>query len=268
MRGIFKILAALFMAGTAAVSYCTLRQDNPITGESQRIGITTEQEIALGLQAVPEVAQQFGGLLNDPQITAGVEEIGQRIVQNSDAAKADYKFKFHVLADDQTVNAFALPGGQIFVTMGMLKLLETKGELAGVLGHEIAHVIARHSAEQMAKMQLTQGLTGAAVMATYDPENPSTQTGAAVAALIGNLVNMKYGREDELESDKWGIRLMHQSGYDPRAMIRVMQVLAKAGGGAQPEFFSTHPNPENRVAKIQQAIQEEFPNGVPDNLEK
>ncbi|MGZ5302546.1 MAG: M48 family metalloprotease [Bacteroidia bacterium] len=269
MRRPLKYIVAFIMAIGALISYFTLRQDNPVTGESQRIGITTEQEIALGLQAAPEMAAQYGGVVNDAQVRAGVEEIGQRIVQNSDAGKADYRFQFHVLADDQTVNAFALPGGQVFITMGLLKLLETKGELAGVLGHEIGHVIERHSAEQMAKTQLTQGLTGAAVMATYDPSDPSTQTGAAVAALIGNLVTMKYGRDDELESDKWGVKLMKQSGYDPRAMIRVMEVLASAGGGGgQPEFFSTHPNPENRVQEIQQAIAEEFPNGVPDNLEK
>jgi predicted Zn-dependent protease len=91
-----------------------------------------------------------------------------------------------------------------------------------------------------------------------------------MAAMIGQLVNMKYGRDDELQSDRLGVRFMAQAGYDPRAMIDVMQVLAEASGGAarQSEFFSTHPNPENRIAKIQEAIKEQFPDGVPEGLQK
>lgn len=265
----FRIIVGILIAIGSLISYFSLKQDNPVTGETQRIKITTEQEVALGLQAAPEMAQQFGGLINDPQTRDAVEAMGEHIVRNSDASKADYKFDFHVLADEQTINAFALPGGQIFITAAMLKLLRTKGELAGVLSHEIGHVIARHSAEQIAKQELTQGLTGAAVIASYDPENPSSMRTAAVAALIGNLVNMKFGREDELEADKWGVKLMAAAGYDPHAMIGVMEILRdNAGGGRQPEFFSTHPDPGNRIQKIQQAIAEEFPNGVPGGLEK
>ena len=269
-RSPLRYIIAIIMAIGALISYFTMRQDNPITGEKQHIGITTEQEIALGLQAAPEMAQQYGGEVNDQQVRDGVNAIGQRIVSNSVAGNSEYKFQFHVLADDQTINAFALPGGQVFITMGLLKLLQTPGELAGVLGHEVGHVIARHSAEQMAKTQLTQGLTGAAVMATYDPNDPSTQRSAAVAALIGNMINMKYGREDELEADKWGVKLMHQAHFDPRSMINVMKILQQAAGNnSQPEFFSTHPNPENRISKIETAIQEEFPDGnIPSDLEK
>lgn len=105
---------------------------------------------------------------------AVVDTIGNRIVQASELQKTGYQFDFHLLADDKTVNAFALPGGQIFVTMGLLKLLQTEGELAGVLGHEIGHVVARHSAEHMAKAKLTEGLSGAAVMAAYDPNDPKS----------------------------------------------------------------------------------------------
>src|SRR5205823_4237900 len=94
-----------------------------------------------------------------------VEQVGAEVVANSDASKTDYKYQFHLLNDDQTVNAFALPGGQVFITDALLTRLKTKGELAGVLGHEVGHVVARHSAAHMAKAQLTQGLTGAAVIA-------------------------------------------------------------------------------------------------------
>lgn len=267
--GGLRIIVALFVAIGALVSYFTLKQENPITGETQRIGISTEQEIALGLQAAPQMAEQFGGESTNAEAVAAVQQIGNRIVEQSKARNSDYQFEFHVLADDQTVNAFALPGGPIFITEGLLKLLRTEGEVAGVLAHEIGHVIARHSAEHIAKQQLTQGLTGAAVIATYDPSDPSSRNSAAVAMVIGNLVNMKFGREDELESDRWGVKLMAEAGYDPHAMIRVMEVLRDAGGGGgTPEFFSTHPNPENRIAKIQEAIQAEFPNGLPEGLER
>jgi predicted Zn-dependent protease len=148
-----------------------------------------------------------------------------------------------------------------------LSRLETEGQLAGVLAHEIGHVVARHSAEHIAKARLTEGLTGAAVIAVYDPENPSSQHTAQVALLIGQLVNLKFGRDDELESDRLGVRFMAEAEYDPRSLIRVMEILAEAGGPSrQPEFFSTHPNPENRVENIQQAIAAEFPNGVPEGL--
>src|ERR671917_1889526 len=186
------------------------------------------------------------------------------MVSRSAAGQSPYRFEFHVLDDPQTINAFALPGGQIFITEGLLKRLTTDGQIAGVLGHEIAHVIARHGAEHIAKQQLTQGLTGAAVLATYDPSNPASRGSAAVAAMIGQLVTMRFGREDELESDQLGVRFAAEAGYDPRSMIGLMKILAQSSeGGRPPEFFSTHPNPENRVARIESAIQKQFPDGVP-----
>lgn len=263
-----KLIIALIVAAVSVIGYLSQTQVNPVTGEKQRVSLSAEQEIALGLQAAPEMAQQFGGV--DPANEQLVERVGQAIVENSDAKGSPYvdHFDFHALGDSKTINAFALPGGQIFITQALLARMTTEGQLAGVLGHEIGHVILRHSAERIAKQQLTQGLTGAAVLATYDPQNPSSRNSEAVAQMIGGLVNMKYGREDELESDKYGVKYMAQAGYDPRSMIAVMKVLAESGGGGGPEFFQTHPNPENRVQKIEQAIKELFPNGVPSSLKK
>lgn len=253
-------MGRLIMAGVIAlvsiISYFASRQDNPVTGETQYIGITVEQEIALGLQAAPQMAAEFGGLDPDQQAQAVVDEVGNLIVQSSPAGRSPYEFEFHLLEDDQTINAFALPGGQIFITRALFDQLQTEGELAGVLGHEIGHVIARHSAEHIAKAQLTEGLTGAAVIATYDPENPASAGSAQVAALIGQLVNLKFGRDDELESDFLGVCFINDSGYDPSELIRVMQVLAASRQGEEPpEFFSTHPNPESRIQRIQESIQ-------------
>jgi predicted Zn-dependent protease len=258
-RGCFpggRLLIAAAVAIFSLITYFGTKQDNPVTGETQHIDITVDQEIALGLQAAPEMAQQFGGLDPDPQVQALADGIGNEIVANSPAGMTEYQYDFHVLQDSQTINAFALPGGQIFITRGLLDQLSTEGEVAGVLGHEIAHVVARHSAEQIAKQQLTQGLTGAVVIASYDPDNPASMQTAQVAMLIGQLVNMKYGREDELESDFLGLCFMDDSGYDPQEMASVMEVLQQASQGqAPPEFFSTHPDPGRRIERIQMGIQ-------------
>ena len=264
-----RLIIALIIAGISLFSYYRLRSKNPVTGETQHVSLTVDEEIALGLHAVPEMAAQFGGLLQDQEAQLLVDDVGQRIVARSAANKSDYRFEFHVLADMKTVNAFALPGGQIFITAALLEKLKTTGQVAGVLGHEIGHVVGRHGAEHLAKAQLTQGLTGAAVIAAYDPNNPrSTQASAAIAMMIGQLINMKFGRDDELESDKLGVQYMVEAGYDPRSMIKVMEVLREASqGGAPPEFFSTHPNPDRRIERIEEAIAAVLPNGVPENLE-
>ena len=263
-----RIIIALVVAAFSILSYCGSKVYNPITEEQQYVAMTKEQEIALGLQAAPEMAQQFGGLDPDEQAQAFLDEVCNRVLNNSGAGESEYPFECHLLDDDQTINAFALPGGQLFITAALFDRLKTEGQLAAVMAHEIVHVVARHSAQQMAKAQLTQGLTGAAVIATYDPDDPSTQRTAQVAALIGQVINMKFGRDDELQSDRLGVRYMSEAGYDPRSMVDLMQILAAANEGPRPpEFFSTHPNPENRIAAIKEAIREEFPDGVPENLQ-
>jgi predicted Zn-dependent protease len=250
------------------VAYFGNRVYNPVTDEVQHIDITVDQEIALGLQAAPEMAAEFGGLSSDQEAQALVKQVGQQLIAQTEAGDTDYRFDFHLLADEETINAFALPGGQVFITEALLHRLETEGQLAGVLGHEIGHVVARHGAEHIAKARLTQGLTGAVVIASYDPNDPASQRTAQVAALIGQLVNLKYGRDDEIESDRLGVHFTAAAGYDPRSMIRVMEILQEASEGqGPPEFFSTHPNPDRRIQRIQEAIAQEFPAGVPEGLQ-
>jgi predicted Zn-dependent protease len=251
-----RILIGLAMAGFALFTYFSSKQNNPITGETQYLDMTVEQEIAMGLQAAPEMEQQFDGLDPDRSLQAQVDQVGSNVVQHSAAGRSPYQYDFHLLADAQTINAFALPGGQVFITRALFDRLETEGQLAGVLGHEVGHVVGRHSAEHIAKANLTNGLTGAAVIATYDPNNPASMGTAQVALLIGQLIDLKYGRDDELEADKLGVCFMSATGYDPQEMIGVMQILEQASqGNRQPEFMSTHPDPGNRITHIQQTIQ-------------
>jgi predicted Zn-dependent protease len=265
-RGSFlgpRLWMGLAIVGFAFMSYQCSTQYNPVTGEEQHLALEPHQEIALGLQAMPQMMQQHGGEHPDQAAQALVDRVGQRIVAQSDAAKTDWEFDFHLLADPRTVNAFALPGGQIFITAALLSQFETEGQLAGVLGHEIGHVVARHSAQRMAKQQLTQGITGAVLVAAGGGGGE-----AQLAQMVGQMVNMKYGREDELQSDELGVRFMAQAGYDPRAMIGVQQILARQHEGeAPPEMFSTHPSAPNRIQTIEAAIAKIYPNGVPAGLE-
>ena len=269
MRG-GRFIIALILAVISLIGYFGSQQLNPVTGETQRVGgIDPRQEIALGLKAAPELAAQFGGRSSNQAGAGLVRKVGERLVSRSKARETPYEFAFHLLDDDRTINAFALPGGQVFITDALAGKLRTEGELAGVLGHEIGHVVGRHGAEHLAKAQLMQGLGAAGVIAASDPDNPGGSVrNQVLAAAITQLISMRFGRDDELESDRLGVRFMAEAGYDPRSMIRVMEVLKAAGGGRQPEFFSTHPNPETRVARIQQAIREQFPGGLPSGLEK
>lgn len=262
-----RVVMALVMAVVAMFSYYSSKTYNPVTNEEQYIGITPDQEIALGLQSVEPMTQQYGGLYPDPEIQQFIDDVCDQLIFSSAAGETEWPFECNLLADESTVNAFALPGGQMFMTLALYNRLDTEGQVAGVMAHEIGHVVARHSAQQIAKTQLTQGLSGAAVMAAYDPNDPRSAGTAQVVALIGQTINMKFGRDDELQSDRLGVQFMSAAGYDPRSLIGVMQILAEVGGGSrQPEFMSTHPNPENRIERIELVIEEVFPNGVPEGL--
>lgn len=261
-----RLLLALCIALFSLIGYWSNSSYNPVTQQKQHVDITPSQEIALGLQSAPQMERQYGGPARDPGGQARVSRIGNDLVTKTEAGKTPYKYNFHLLADDQTVNAFALPGGQIFITEGLLKHLESDGALACVLAHEVGHVVARHSAQQLAKQQLTQGLTGAAVIAAYDPHDRNSQYKADMAILISQVVTLKFGRNDELEADKLGVRFASDAGYDPRSMIKVMQILDRIARSRTPEFFSTHPNPEHRTEKIEKAIQEKYPAGVPGGM--
>ena len=258
-----RLIIAAVIALMAVFTYYSSTSENPLTGEKQRVAMSPEQEIALGYKSAPEMAAQMGGISQNEKARALVKQVGESLVARSVAAKSPYKFSFHVLADQKTVNAFALPGGPVFITEGLLRLLKSEAELAGVLGHEIGHVIARHSSERLAKQQLTQGLLNALFVGSGDYST------AQIGQVVAGMINMSYGREDELESDALGIRIMAEGGYDPRSMIRVMEVLAKASGGSrQPEFVSTHPAPENRAARIKEEIAKRFPEGIPEGLKR
>lgn len=243
------LIIGLVIAAFYLIKYYSTSQVNPITGEKQYVSLTAQQEVAIGLQSAPSMAAQHGGLHPDQRGQELVDAVGLRLVKNTIAKRSDYQFEFHLLRDDQVVNAFALPGGQVFITAALFAQLENEDQLAGVLGHEIGHVIHRHGAERIEKQKLTEGLTNAAVMASGEYST------AQVAQMAGSIWNMKHGRDQELESDDFGVRLMIESGYDPYALIGVMDILERASGtDRQPEFMSSHPSPENRRDEIRASV--------------
>lgn len=258
------LLVALF----GVISYFTNVEKNPVTGEQQRIQLSEQQEVVIGLRARGQMAEQHGGLYPDRALQEYIDQVGARVVQQSAAANSPYPFEFHLLRDPRTINAFALPGGQVFITAALLARLNSEAQLAGVLGHEVGHVVGRHGAEHLAKQQLGTALVNAVGIAASDSPESARQA-AVLAQAINQLVSLKYGREDELESDELGFRFMTEAGYNPEGIVELMQILASANqGGEPPEFFSTHPNPDNRVERLEDLITQTYPNGIPGNLEE
>lgn len=241
-----RIFIGLAIVAFAFFKKCASTETNPYTGREQAIALNPQEEIALGVQSAPQMAAQHGGLYPDERMQAYIDMVGNKLVQNSMATNSPYQYDFHLLADDQTINAFALPGGQIFITYALFKQLN-EAQLAGVLGHEIGHVLGRHSSERIANTEFWQTISqGASVGAN---------AGDLIAG-IGQNTLLTNGRGDELESDDLGVQFMINSGYDPYEMIEVMKVLkAAAGPNRVPEFQSTHPDPENRIERIKESIE-------------
>lgn len=270
--GAGRLLIAIAIAAFGFISYLSKTQVNPVTGEKQRVAMDVDQERALGLQSASQMAREMGGAIDprrDPDARL-VAELGEKLVQRSNASRSPYadNFSFNLLNDPETVNAFALPGGPIFITRGLYRRLGNEAQLAGVLGHEIGHVIHRHAAEHMAKGQLGQLLTVAVGVGTDDGQGSGNRA-RMIAAMVNQVVQLKYGRGDESESDHYGLVAMADTGYDPTAMLEVMRVLkAVSGGQRQPEFLSSHPLPETRLQEIEEYLTATYPGGVPSNLGK
>jgi len=248
-----RLLIALVIAGFALFQYWhTPAETNAFTGRKQRLELDPQAEVKMGLVSAPRMVQQYGGESEDASAREYVSRIGNKIVNATAAGRTPYRFQFHLLGDTRVVNAFALPGGQVFITEALFRKLHDEGEVAGVLGHEIGHVVGRHSSEQIKKTNLGSGLTNAFIVAVSNGQNYDA---ARLAQMANQLVNLHYSRDDENEADMLGVHFLAEAGYNPEDMIRVMQVLQKiASGGGQPEFMSTHPDPGNRIQHIRAEI--------------
>lgn len=222
---------------------------NPATGKRELALVGEGQEIQMGREADGEITSSMG-LVADTSLQAYVSRVGLQLAARSERPDLPWSFK---VVDDPVVNAFALPGGFLYVTRGILAHFESEAELAGVLGHEIGHVTARHAVSQMSRQQLEQIGLGVGMILSEDVR----KYGDVLAAGIG-LLNLRYSRGDETQSDELGVRYMSRVGYDPDAMVGVFQMLASVSGGEGgarvPEWQLTHPYPENREAHIREVI--------------
>lgn len=236
---------ALLLAGAIAGA-CAV---NPATGRRELMLISEEQEIAMGQEYDPQILAEMG-LVSDSALQRYVAVLGDRVAARSERPNLPWTFR---VVDDPVVNAFAVPGGFVYITRGILAHFNSEAQLVAVLGHEIGHVTARHSAAQMSRAQLAQlGLAvGSAVSERF------AQMADLGSAGVGILF-LKYGRDDETQADALGLRYMRRTNHDVREMPGVYAMLASLSGGSggrsTPDWLSTHPAPEDRQARIQRAI--------------
>lgn len=221
--------------------------------------LSREDEIRLGEENAPKFLAASGGAVADAQLNAYVAQVGMKMVEQVPVdQRRGLPWEFYV-ADSSIINAFALPGGKIFITRGLMDRLSNEAELAAVLGHEVGHVVHEHIGKQMSQQAITQGLLSVVGSVT------DTQWVDILGGTAGNLYLLKYGRGQELEADRAGLHYLAQAGYNPAGMLGVLLVLQKAGsGGRSIEMFSTHPHPETRIEQIRELIATEFA-GTQDN---
>jgi predicted Zn-dependent protease len=231
---------------------------NPATGTREFSLMSEGQEIELGKQMDGEVRREMG-LYDDANLQRYVEDIGMRMARVSERPNLPWHF---AVVDEPAINAFALPGGYIYLTRGILPFLDTEAELAGVLGHEIGHVTARHSAQQYTKA--TTAGVGVTLLSIFVPEARPFQNLTETA--LGVLF-LKYGRDDELQADRLGVQYSARTGWDPAGVAGMLRTLARlddASGSRRgvPNFLSTHPAPADRVEKVQALVQQSPPTAV------
>jgi predicted Zn-dependent protease len=249
-RTVLAFPAVLLTVGLVAGPVASCAR-NPVTGKNEISLVSEGQEIQMGQQAAQEVAQTIG-FVNDPGLQKYVADIGMRMAKQSE--RPELPWEFHVV-DDAAVNAFAIPGGFIYVTRGLLGHINSEAELASVLGHEVGHVTARHSVQQISKAQLaTLGLGIGSILSSDIAQF------AGIASQGLQVLFLKYGRDAENQADELGFRYALQQNYDVREMANVFETLNRAsqlgggGGGRLPEWLSTHPNPENRVIRTEERL--------------
>lgn len=220
---------------------------NPITGEEEFIIIPESYEFTIGEQYAPEIEKKMGGRIENDQLQSYISRIGQKIVRVSHRQDLDYTF---VAVNDEMVNAFALPGGYIFITKGMLAKLQSEAQLASILAHEVTHIVARDSMNTMSN-QIGISLLIAAATSEETPRSVMM-----IADMTNQIIGLRYSRKDEYTADIGGLDYMIEAGYDPYAMVKTMEVLQTQQKSKSIEFFSTHPSPGNRVEYIIEEIED------------
>jgi predicted Zn-dependent protease len=225
---------------------------NPATGGTDVVFISEGQEVAMGREAAPQFEKEFGGQVTDPTLQSYVKGIGLRV-----AAVSDRKMEYdYTLVASKVPNAFALPGGKIFLTAGLMARMTNERQLAAVLGHETAHVSALHNVKGMQNQIGAEVLVGLGTKIAGGGD--ITQS---VGKVVGTMATLKYSRNYEYEADKYGIKYMALSGYNPYGMVELLTVLLNLSqeGSSLGEMFASHPLSSKRVDEARQIIEENHP---------
>jgi predicted Zn-dependent protease len=258
---VFRVLMMLACIGLVVqASGCT---KNVATGTSYFYALSEDEEIQIGAEAEAEFIKQYGGLVPSPVIKSYVQNLGMKIAKTTE--RPSLPWNFNVLNSDD-INAFAIPGGKVFITRGLLSRMTNEAQLAGVLGHECGHVTAQHAGKQITNRQAAVViLQGAQIGMGQSGVNPYVaELGAFGANVAAQGFLLKFSRSDEYEADHLGLRYMTRAGYNPEAMIQVMEILQKASGQTSTSSFAewtqTHPLTQNRIKELQADIEKDYPN--------
>lgn len=240
--------AARYCAIATLVAVAATCATNPATGKRELSLVSEGQEIQMGLDGAKAAAAQMG-IYPDSAVQRYVSSLGRQIAAVGERPGLPWSF---TVVDDPVVNAFALPGGPIFVSRGILTYMNSEAQLVSVLGHEVGHVTAKHSVNQLSKQQLFGGLLMVGMIV-----RPELQQYGGLASQGLGLLFLKYGRDDEVQADELGFRYMTRVGYNPTEMAEMFKTLERTSGSSSrstPEWLSTHPDPGNRVAKTGERI--------------
>lgn len=256
---ISRITLILSLSVLTVLSGCKTYK-NTTTGKTQYEAFSREEEIALGASEGPKLTAEMGGEVQNPSLRAYVNEVGQKL-KNGTAEDGPQRTWVFTLLDSDIINAFALPGERVFMSRGLADKMTSEAQLAGVLGHEIGHVMARHTSDRVARAQ-GAGIAAAGVGVLAGIFLKDSAAAGAVASGAGagaQIYTLGFSRDQESEADHLGMRYMAAAGYNPKAQREVMEILkAASGGGAGIEWLQTHPAPQTRISDVDKLLAGEF----------
>jgi len=239
----FIAVPILILALVTGLYFSRKAQTNPVTGQQQHISLTTEQEIAWGIESAPQLAVRFGGICRDEAANKKLKMIGRKLVASSDIAKSPYQFDFHLLADSISVETFAFPGGQIFVTAGLFKKLKTDEKIAVILSHQIGHVIGRHASARLFKVSIFEEIKkpDTILVADFPPR--------LIMEYLSEFISLEYNTAEENEADKLGLNSFVRAGFHSNSFLPDFPEL-KSNIEKSKMFPQKHRNFLNRKEKL------------------